>query len=172
MRVNRPGPLEEVRKLVTIPSPYISEPMQVQSEWCNSDGQLTLAHFGVIFDRGAEGAFELMGMGPAYAELRSLSYYTAEAHVSFIRPLHAGDKVVVKLQVLDHDEKRIRTFQEMHHIDGWLAATSEILSLHVELSGPKVVAFPIEVRSKIEAMAKAHATLPTPERAGRHIEID
>lgn len=155
-----------------IPCPYISEPIQVKSEWCNSDGELTLAHHGVIFDRGAEGAFELMGMGAAYTELRRLSYYTAEAHTCFVRPLHAGDEVVVKLQVLDHDDKRIRTYQEMHHIEGWLAATTEILSLHVDLGGPKVVPFPNEVRSKIEAMTEAHARLPTPERAGRHIEID
>ena len=60
----------------------------------------------------------------------------------------------------------------LDHIDGWLAATTEILSLHVDLGGPKVVPFPNEVRSKIEAMNEAHARLPTPERAGRHIEID
>ena len=112
-----------------------------------------------------------MGMGAGYTELRGLSYYTAEAHVCFVRPLHAGDKVVVKFQVLDHDDKRIRTYEEMHHVDGWLAATSEILSLHVDLSGPKVAPFPQEIRSKIESMAAAHAALPTPDRAGRHIEI-
>ena len=157
---------------MTLPSPYISQPIQIQTEWCNSDGQLTLGHYGVIFDRGAEGAFELMGMGAAYTKLLRLTYYTAETHLCFVRPLHEGDSVVVKLQVLDHDEKRISTYQEIHHVDGWLAATSETLSLHVDLSGPKVTPFPGEVRKKIQSMTDAHSILPTPVRAGRRIELN
>ncbi|KQU89632.1 thioesterase [Mesorhizobium sp. Root102] len=156
---------------MSIPSPFISDPIHIQSEWCDADGRLTLAHYGVVFDRGAEGAFELMGMGSAYTELRRLSYYTAEAHVCFIRPLHTGDQVLVNLQIIDCDDKRIRSYQEIHHVEGWLAATTEILSLHVDLNGPKVVPFPQDVKEKLDAMTAVHATLPVPERAGRNIDL-
>jgi acyl-CoA thioester hydrolase len=39
------------------------------------------------------------------------------------------------------------------------------------MSGPKVVPFPSDIMAKVEAMAKAHALLPAPERAGRSIAI-
>ncbi|PBB86904.1 thioesterase family protein [Mesorhizobium sp. WSM3876] len=156
---------------MSIASPFISEPMEIQREWCGAAEQLANAYYNVVFDRGAEGAFESLGMGTGYTQRRGLSFYTAEAHVCFIRPLHAGDQVVVKFQILDFDEKRIRSYQEIHHLDGWLAATTEVMSLHVDLDGPRVVPFPDDVKERLDAMAAAHATLPLPERAGRHIEI-
>ncbi|AZO07912.1 thioesterase [Mesorhizobium sp. M3A.F.Ca.ET.080.04.2.1] len=156
---------------MSIPSPFISESIEIQSEWCGGAGQLGNAYYNVVFDRGAEGAFESLGLGTGYARRRGLSFYTAEAHVCFVRPLHAGDRVVVKFQILDFDEKRIRSYQEIHHLDGWLAATTEVMSLHVDLDGPRVVPFPHDVKARLDAMAAAHATLPLPERAGRHIEL-
>ena len=41
-----------------------------------------------------------------------------------MQELHLGDKVTVTFQLLDHDEKRLRAYQEIRHVDGWLAATS------------------------------------------------
>ncbi len=73
--------------------------------------------------------------------------------------------------MLDHDEKRFHVFQELHHADGWLAATSEVLTLHIDMSGPKVCPFPPDVLANIEAMRSEHANLPVPERAGRSIGI-
>ncbi|RWB66317.1 thioesterase family protein [Mesorhizobium sp.] len=154
-----------------IPTPFASQPVKILSEWCKADGAMANAYYGVVFDRCADGALELVGLGPAYVQARGLSFYTAEAHVCFVRPVHALDEVVVTFQLIDYDEKRIRTYQEMRHVDGWLAATSEILSLHVDLSMPKVTPFPADVRAKIEQMAAAHATLARPSRAGKHIEL-
>jgi acyl-CoA thioester hydrolase len=88
-----------------------------------------------------------------------------------VRELHLDHKVTATLQILDHDEKRIRFFQDLRHVDGWLAATSENLMLHVDMAGPKVAPFPADIMEKIEAMANAHARLPVPERAGRAIGI-
>ena len=112
-----------------------------------------------------------MGMGPDYARDRKLTIYTAEVHLCYVRELHLADKVTVTFQLIDHDEKRIRAYQEIHHVDGWLAATSETLSLHIDMSGPKVAAFPEDIMAKVDAMRAAHSGLPVPERAGRSIGI-
>ena len=45
------------------------------------------------------------------------------------------------------------------------------LSLHIDMSGPKVAPFPADIMAKVEAMRAAHAGLPMPERAGRSIGI-
>ena len=102
---------------------------------------------------------------------RKLTIYTAEVHVCYVRELHLGDEVTVSFQLLDHDDKRLRAYQEIRHTDGWLSATSELLSLHVDMSGPKVAPFPADIAEKVEAMRAAHAGLPMPERAGRSIGI-
>lgn len=156
---------------MSLPAPVVSRPMPVEKEWIDYNGHLNMAYYNVIFDRGADEAFELLGMGPDYATERKLTTYTAEIHVCYVRELHLGDTVTVTTQFVDNDEKRTHFYQEIIHADGWLAATSEVLALHVDMAGPKVAPYPADVLQKIEAMRAAHAALPRPERVGRSIGI-
>lgn len=153
------------------PAPFVSRVLEVEKDWIDYNGHMNMAYYNVLFDRCADEAFELLSMGPKYAEQRRLTTYTAEIHVCYVRELHLGDKVTCTFQMLDHDEKRFHVFQELHHADGWLAATSEVLTLHIDMGGPKVCPFPPDVLANIEAMRAAHASLPVPERAGRSIGI-
>lgn len=157
---------------MTQPAPFLSRPIAVEKEWIDYNGHLNMAYYNVVFDRGADEAFELMGMGPAYAAGRRLTIYTAEVHVCYVREIHLDHPLVVSFQLLDHDEKRLRFYQEVRHADeGWLAATSEQLALHVDMAGPKVAPFPPDILAKVEALRGTHAGLPMPERAGRSIGI-
>ncbi|MBZ9965315.1 thioesterase family protein [Mesorhizobium sp. BR1-1-2] len=154
-----------------IPAPFVSQPMAIEKDWIDYNGHLNMAYYNVLFDRCSDEAFEAMGMGLDYVKNRRLTIYTAEVHVCYVQELHLDHKVTVSFQLIDHDEKRLRFYQEIRHADGWLAATSEQLALHVDMSGPKVASFPADVLAKIEAMRAAHAALPMPERAGRSIGI-
>jgi acyl-CoA thioester hydrolase len=156
---------------MSLAAPFVSSVMEIQKDWIDYNGHLNMAYYNVLFDRCADEAFELMGMGPNYAKERRLTCYTAEVHICYVRELHLDHKVRATLQIIDHDAKRIRFYQELQHVDGWLAATSENLILHVDMAGPKVSPFPADVLARIEAMRAAHASLPTPERAGRSIGI-
>ncbi len=156
---------------MTIPAPFVSKAMGIEKDWIDYNGHLNMAYYNVIFDRGTDEAFDTMGIGQDYVKQRRLTIYTAEIHVCYVQELHLDHKVTVSMQVLDHDEKRLRTYQEIRHVDGWLAATSETLSLHVDMSGPKVAPFPADVLARIEAVRAAHSALPMPERAGRSIGI-
>jgi acyl-CoA thioester hydrolase len=79
--------------------------------------------------------------------------------------------VTCSLHLLDHDEKRFHFYQELRHVDGWLSATCENLTLHVDMNGPKVCPMPPDILANIEAMRAEHSILPRPERAGRSIGI-
>ena len=156
---------------MSIPAPLVSRTMEVEKEWIDYNGHLNMAYYNVLFDRAADEAFEMLGMGPRYAEERKLTTYTAEVHVCYVRELHLGHRVTGTLQLLDFDEKRFHIFQELRHADGWLAATSESLTLHVDMTGPKVAPFPADILANLTQMHAAHAALPKPERAGRSIGI-
>ncbi len=156
---------------MTLPAPFVSRIMDIEKDWIDYNGHLNMAYYNVLFDRCSDEAFEAMGFGPDYAANRRMTIYTAEVHVCYVRELHLGDSVTVTFQLLDNDEKRLRAWQEIRHSEGWLAATSESLSLHIDMSGPKVAPFPADVMKKVEIMRATHAVLPTPERAGRSIGI-
>lgn len=152
-------------------APFVSRELVVEDQWIDYNGHLNMAYYNVLFDRGSDDAFDQLGIGANYAATRKLTTYAAEVHICYIRELHAGDRVRVSMRILDHDEKRIHFFQELHHVDGWLSATSEVLTLHVDMAGPKVVPWPADILANIEAMHAAHASLPKPERAGRSVGI-
>lgn len=156
---------------MSIPAPLVSRTMEIEKEWIDYNGHLNMAYYNVLFDRCADEAFDMLGMGPRYAEERKLTTYTAEVHVCYVRELHLGDRVRGTLQLLDFDEKRFHVFQELHHVDGWLAATSESLTLHVDMTGPKVAHFPDDILANFKEMHGSHAALSRPERAGRSIGI-
>ena len=156
---------------MTIPAPIISNPMAIEKDWIDYNGHLNMAYYSVLFDRCSDMAFDMMGLGQDYVRERRLTIYTAEIHLCYVQELHLGHEVTASFQLIDHDDKRLRIYQELHHVDGWLAATMESLSLHVDMNGPKVAPFPPDVLARVEATRAAHAVLPMPERAGRSIGI-
>lgn len=157
--------------MANITTPYQSDLMELEKDWIDYNGHLNMAYYNVLFDRGCDGLFEGMGLGPDYIKQRNLSFYTAEAHVRYVRELHLGNRVRVTMQILDHDTKRIQAYAELIHEDGWLSATCETMSLHVDMSGPKVAPFPDDIMKNIDALAEQHSHLPYPQNAGRRIEI-
>src|SRR5690606_37851445 len=100
------------------------------------------------------------------------STFTAEVHVRYLRELHENDPVKVAFQMLDFDAKRIHYFETLLHAEeGWVSATSENMTLHVDMTAKKVVPFPDGVMQTLAAMKAAHARLPLPEGVGRRIAM-
>jgi acyl-CoA thioester hydrolase len=153
-------------------APFVSSVMKVEQSWIDYNGHLNMAYYNVLFDRCVDEAYELLGIGADYLSRQGHSTFTAEAHVRYLRELHAGDPVRVTFQMLDHDFKRIHYFQQLFHAtDGWMSATSENMTLHVDMAAKKVASFPEAVRRTLCRMKTAHARLPRPEAAGRSIAM-
>jgi acyl-CoA thioester hydrolase len=93
-------------------------------------------------------------------------------HVRYLRELHAGDPVRVTFQLLDYDRKRMHYFEQLFHAaEGWVSATSENMSLHVDMAAGKTAPFPEGVAACLARMKASHAGLPRPEAAGRRIAM-
>ena len=90
----------------------------------------------------------------------------------YLRELKEGDPVRVTFQLLDYDAKRIHYFEQLLHAEqGWLSATSENMTLHVDMAEKKVTPFPDSILRTLERMKAAHAHLPRPDGAGRAIKM-
>jgi acyl-CoA thioester hydrolase len=151
-------------------APFVSSVMRVEPQWIDYNGHLNMAYYNVLFDRAVDETYELIGVGAGYAAERRHSVFTAEVHVRFLRELHVGDPVRVTFQLLDYDDKRLHYFEQLFHAEeGWVSATSENLSLHVDMNSSKTAAFPRDVAARLADMKAAHALLPVPEAAGRRI---
>jgi acyl-CoA thioester hydrolase len=152
-------------------APFVSSVMRVEPGWIDYNGHLNMAYYNVLFDRAVDEAFELLGCGLDYVK-SGFSTFTAEVHVRYLRELHAGDPVRVTFQLLDYDDKRMHYFEQLFHAqEGWVSATSENMSLHVDMSVKKVAPFQPHVRDCLARMMAAHKQLPRPEAVGRRIAM-
>jgi acyl-CoA thioester hydrolase len=154
------------------PAPFVSSVMQVEPHWIDYNGHLNMAYYNVMLDRAIDELWLTLGIGPAYMKERHGSTFTAECHVRYLREIHLGDPVQVSIWLLGADEKRLHTFEELRHAsEGWLSATSENMTVHIDMSVRKVAPFPADIRARVAAVAEAHDAIPRPEGTGRKIAM-
>ena len=154
------------------PGPFRSSIMQIEPQWIDYNGHLNMAYYNVMFDRAIDQFWLQLGIGPAYMKERHGSTFTAECHVRYLREIHLGDPVQVSVWLLAADDKRLHTFEELRHAsEGWISATSENMSLHIDMASRKVGSFPADIRERIAAVAAAHNAVPRPEGIGRNVAM-
>ena len=153
-------------------SPFVGSVQKVEDQWIDYNGHFNMAYYNVIFDRCGDEGFLALGLGPDYVKQHNASFFTLEAHVTYIRELHAGDRLRVTMQLIDYDAKRVHYVQEMFHAaEGWLACVSENMVMHVDMTAKKSAPFPADVQGRIVAMHSAHKVLPVPPQVGHRIGI-
>ena len=144
----------------------------VPGEWVDYNGHVLDACYLLAFAPATTALLEAVELGEGYREATGCTIYTVECHVRYLRELHAGDPLRVTFQLLDFDRKRLHTFEQLFHAEqGWVAATSENMSLHVDMAAGKTAPFPDDVASCLARMQAAHRHLPRPEAAGRRIAM-
>ena len=152
--------------------PFRSSIMQIEPQWIDYNGHLNMAYYHVMLDRAIDELWLQLGIGPGYMKERRCSTFSAECHVRYLREIHLGDPVQIAVYLLDSDDKRLHTFEELRHAtEGWLSATSENMTLHIDMEARKTAPFPPDIRARIAAVKSAHATVARPEGTGRKVAM-
>jgi len=153
-------------------APFLSSVMQIEPQWIDYNGHLNMAYYNVMFDRAIDELWLQLGIGPDYKRERHGSTFTVECHVRYLREIHLGDPVQVSILLVEADEKRLHTFEELRHAtEGWLSATSENMTVHIDMNARKAAPFPADIRTRIDAVAGGHAAVARPESIGRRIAM-
>jgi acyl-CoA thioester hydrolase len=152
--------------------PFKSAIMQIEPQWIDYNGHLNMAYYNVMFDRAIDQLWLELGIGPDYMKARNGSTFTAECHVRYLREIHLGDPVQVAVLLVAADEKRLHTFEELRHAtEGWVSATSENMTVHIDMAARKVAPFPADIRARIQRVLDVHSTVARPEGIGRKITM-
>ena len=96
------------------------------------------------------------------------SYYTAETHIMHLGEAKLGDALAGTVQVIHADEKRLHIFIRILK-DGAAVATLEQMLLHVDMKAGRAITAPQAILDRLMPIAAAHAGMPRPEAAGRHV---
>jgi acyl-CoA thioester hydrolase len=150
--------------------PFLSSVMQIEPQWIDYNGHLNMAYYNVMFDRAIDELWLELGIGPTYMRERHGSTFTAECHVRYLREIHLGDPVRISVFLLGADAKRLHTFEELRHAsEDWLSATSENMTVHVDMAARRTAPFPSDIQGRIQEVVQAHAVLPRPDGVGRSV---
>ncbi len=150
----------------------ITPPMAVRPEMIDYNGHVNVAFYVKLFDEGLDILFERIGLSRTYVETRQMSFFALEAHVRYLREISLTDRVRMRLRILDLDPKRIHYWMELVHADeGWLSATMESISIHVDMASRRPAPFPDDIMARLTTWHAADAQRPRPEGVGQVIGI-
>ena len=115
---------------------------RVKSEWADYNGHMNLAYYIHLFDGAWEILLGKFNIGEDSAKIEKRTTFAVESHTTYDKELKVGDEVDLNLLFLDRDKKRIVYKLEMRHKqEQYLASTTEVCSLYIDLGERRVVEF-------------------------------
>jgi acyl-CoA thioester hydrolase len=153
--------------LVGFDTPIIAPEFRIDSLWLDEVGYLKSAAYVELFERIAETGLEILGCGKAYRARTGHAMAPMECHGVYLRRLYQGAQVRGTFRLLDSDDGRIHVYQELFHVEGWLAAAMEHIYAHVDLADGAIVSFSNGLASDVSTMLRYHRSLPRPKYIAR-----
>tara|TARA_Y100000590_G_C15694881_1_gene1004747 strand:+ start:1607 stop:2074 length:468 start_codon:yes stop_codon:yes gene_type:complete len=132
---------------------------KIKKEWTDYNGHMNVAYYIHIFDIAADIMLDNFKMAGDSAKKNKKSTFVVETHTTYNKEVKLGDEVEVKLTYLDHDKKRIHYKVSMFNKEKkYLAATTEVLSLYIDLNQRKVTEFDSEKVIIMDEFIKKNST--------------
>ena len=148
-------------------APLVMAHIQVLPGWIDYNGHMTEARYLTASTDTIDAFLGHIGAGMEYVAAGH-SYYTAETHILHLGEAKLGDRLTGSVQVLGADDKRLHVFITIAR-NGEPIATLEQMLLHVDVNAGRTCPAHTDVLARLMPIADAHAALPRPAGAGRHI---
>ena len=169
-------PLEGVAAQPFQPGEEIPAPLRlirptVPREWVDYNGHMSESCYLLVFGDQSDAFFRKIGIDEAY-RAGGHSLFTVQTMIFNLAEAHLGDPLDLSLQLIDADDKRLHIFHTMHHGEtGELLATGEQMLVHVDMAQGRATPMPADLQARLQAIAKVHASLPTPPQVGKPMGI-
>jgi len=151
-----------------IPAPFDGYRDVVRGEWIDANGHLNMGYYVVVFDYATDAWLHHIGLDAHRKASQRVMTFTLESHVTYRREVREGSELRFTTRLLDFDEKRIHYFHEMYaDPEDTLAATNELVSLHVSQETRRSAPMAPEVVERLGEILRAHRTLSIPPQVGR-----
>lgn len=144
---------------------------RIRPDWIDYNGHMNVAYYVLAFDEGTDRFLATLGLDADYLGAGG-STFALEMHVTYDRELRVDQPYVVRTQLVDADAKRLHLFHRMFHAEeGWLAATNEVFTMHIDMTSRRSAPFPPHIRERVDRTLVAHRAFPRPDGLGRVIGV-
>jgi len=129
---------------------------------------MNMGYYLVVFDLATDEWMRFLGLDEAHRRVREVTTFCLEAHVTYQREVREGDSLRFATRLLGYDAKRIHYVHRMFHAEaGYMAATNELVSLHVSQRTRRGSPMAPEILERLARVQARHAQLPRPAEVGR-----
>ena len=133
---------------------------------------MNLAYYVLVFDHATDAFWDELGIGLEYRDRTDNSTFTVESHITYDLEVLDGDEVRCTTQLLGFDDKRIHYFHYMYHVrNDYLAATTELLGVHVDLTVRRVAPMPNHIQARLAETMYLHRRFVPPDQVGQVINL-
>ena len=164
--------MREILRVQQPAAPFDVYRNRVRPEWIDHNGHMNMGYYVVVFDLATDEFFRSIGLDEAHRRASRVTTFALEAHVTYHREVREGDPLRFTTLLLGHDAKRLHYFHQMYHAEeGYLAATNELMSLHVSEETRRGAPMAPEVLERLRLIQTAHDRLPRPPQVGRRLGL-
>ena len=147
--------------------------VEIRPEWIDRNGHFNAGYYMVVLDTAIGPWFDLLGIDTEHRAREGVSTFTVESHTTYLSELREGEAVAVTAQLLAFTDKKVHTFLRMlRDRDGTLAATNEVLSLHIDLKTRRPAPMHPAISTRMTEVFELHRDHPLPSQAGRVIGVE
>ncbi|MFK4496070.1 carnitine 3-dehydrogenase [Bradyrhizobium japonicum] len=158
-------------QLAAGPWPLSMPMLEIPSDWIDYNGHVSESRYLQLCGMATDSLLRYVGIDGEYRSKYG-SYRTVETHLSRLQEVRSGDRVQLLTQVLGADDKRLHLFHVItREGDKRPAATGEQMLIHVAGASNRGGPVQGDVRERTLELARLHAELPRPERAGASIRL-
>ena len=155
-----------------LPAPFVGLEATIKSEWIDYNGHFNAGYYMVVFDDAVGPWLEFVGLTSEHRAAHNVTTFSVEGHITYDREVAEGEPIVVHTQLLGWDAKKIHAIHLMYHAtEGWLAATNELMSLHISNETRRSAPMHEDVQVRLAQIKAAHAELPVPAQVGRVMSL-
>ncbi|HEY3655557.1 MAG TPA: thioesterase family protein [Steroidobacteraceae bacterium] len=144
----------------------------IRDDYLDRNGHLNTGYYAVLIDRAAELTFRALGMGWARIREAHVSQFSLTSRLIHYREVFRDSPLSFSFRMLDLDDKRVHFFITMLHArEGWAAAASEGVSMCIDISKRRSMAWPPAIKRRLEALLAVHRRSELPKDAGQRVAM-
>lgn len=157
---------------MTIQTPIDTYRDTVRPEWIDHNEHMNMGYYMVVFDFATDDLFDFVGLTREHRKRENVTTFSLEGHITYQREVRVNAPLRFTTRLIDFDAKRIHYIHEMYHADeGYLAATNELMSLHVSEETRRAAPMTQAILDRLAEVRAAHAELPPSPNVGRIIGL-
>ena len=162
----------ESSEISKIPAPLDKFRAKVLPEWIDHNGHMNMGYYMVVFDFATDEFMEFAYLDRAHRDQFKITTFSLEGHITYNREIGEDAPLRFTTRLLNFDAKKFHYIHHMYHgTQGYLAATNELMSIHISQETRRSTPMQANIMERLAAIKEAHDELTPNPYTGRVIGL-